>query len=572
MLTLSLESSATLLSTKYRDLVISYTDPTTEQSFPPLYFNIRTYDKISGTSALSNGPAILAPLIRFVEGLSDRNQRILYRYYEAAHAAFAELDVKENIVPQDHTDLIANLFTLTNEMVDKTNLCRKLAAFVRTPDFVYPDDSEAGKSYYHSTAMTFDQNEIYDMTALSMLFKLLIPIWGEYIAHFDIFSINPIYREQKAIEIVDEILDTSIFARTYQKFVTYVETIVKRECTMFDKDQNRSVHTDHIFSFHNITEAVFTEVIEATILLKKTVLYECGTIKPEGNVSSIMVYIHNGVQNTVGTQLITLSKTVSILPLNDQDQREGEENNQSAMEYYAKPSDMPADYPVFIEVMMEREIPKLARDYKVPMADVIELGDFYLRSPFEVGPMAYSCVASLVGNRVCGSASLDYPQFREFSRLVAITQHFMARQGMFSLLPFLSSGNSTALMDTELDNNLGAIARIKEDLKVNFEYERLLENYSGFTEKTVVVEKKKKGKKNKTDVVRIDVERQITRLITWCTSQPHTVNLPGSFWDKYPKAKPIVIGSPAPITDSLLSELCRFYRFFHDKRNPIEWT
>lgn len=572
MLTLSLESSETILSSKHRDLVATYTDPVTGEVSPPLYFNIRTYEKIAGTSPSANGDAILAPLIAFVHDLSDRNQKTLYRYYEAAHGLFAALDVKEDIHDTDHTDLITALFDLTNDMVEKTGLCRKLLAFVNTPEFVYPDDPEAGKSYYHSEAMTFGKSEVRDMTALSMLFKVLIPIWGEYIAHFDIFDINPLYREHKAIEIIDEVLETSIFSKTYAKFTQYVKTIIQREIVNFDKDQNRTISTEHIFSYHNTTDSVFIDVIEATILLKKTVLYECGAPKPSGGVSSIMVYICTGLCQTTRTSLINLSKTVTVLPLNDQDQRDGEENNQSAMEYYSKVSDTPADYPVYIEVMMEREIPNIASDYRVPLEWVNTLCDFYLRNPFEVGPMAYSCVASLVGNRVGGSASLQMPQPREFFKLVAIVQHFMARQGLHSLIPFLSSTNSTNLMDTELDSDLTSISRIKEGIQVNLEYEKLLENYTGFTEKTIVVEKKKRGKKTKTDVVRIDVERQITRLVTWCISQQHVVNIPGSFWDHHPNAPKLALGAVVDVQDSLLSDLCRFYRFFHDKRNPIEWT
>ena len=571
MLTLSLESSETLLSVKYRDLVVRYTDPQTGVAADPLYFNIRTYDKIAGTSATANGEAILSPLVRFVENLPERNQKILHKFYESVHGLFAALDVKEDIEPADHANLIATLFNLTNDMVEKIGLCRKLQQFVTGPEFVYPDNQDAGGRYYHSTEMTFDNVEVRDMTALSMLFKVMIPVWGEYIAHFDIFDINPIYREQKALEIVEDVLENSALARTYRKFTQYAENIVRREIANFNKDQNRTISTEHIFSFHNLTDSVFTDVIEATILLKKTVLYECGTIKPDGGISAIMVYICAGLVQSARTLLITLSKTVSILPLNEQDQREGEENNQSAMEYYSKTSDRPADYPVFIEVMMEREIPKIAHDFKVPMQHVDALTDYYLHHPFEFGPLAYSCVASLVGDRVGGSQSLQMPQYREIAKLVAITQHFMARNGMDSLVPFLSCKSSQILIDVDLDADLVSISRIKEGLNVDLDYAKLLENYSGFTEKTVTVEKKKRGKKTKTDVMRIDIERQVTRLITWCISQPHVANTPGSFWDLYPNLRGPAVGSAITVKETLLRDLCRFYRFFHDKANPIAW-
>lgn len=576
MLSLSLVSSQTLLTSKYRDLLVAYTDPGNGREYPPLYFNIRTYDKISGTSASANGDAILAPLIRFVESLSDRNQKILYRYYADVHSYFTNLDEQEIITDEDHDQMINQLQRLTSDMVEKTGLCKKLLVFVNTPEFVYPDESSddknrRDKSYYYTDEMTFSPSEVRDMTALSMLFKILIPVWGEYIAHFDIFSINPLYREEKAIEIVDEVLEHSIFSRTYAKFSQYTENIIKREITHFNKDQNKTIKTEHILSFHNLTEDVFSSIIEATILLKKTVLYECGSLNALGKVSSIMVYICTGLCQTTKSTLSNLSQSVTILPLNEQDQREGDENNQSAMEYYSKASDTPADYPVFIEVMLERDIPNIARDFGVTMEQVDSLTDFYKRSPFERGPLAYSCVASLVGNRAGGSASLEVPMFTEFAKLIAITQHFMARNGLFSLIPLLSAKDNTLMLDTELDADMATISRIKEGLAVDLEYEKLLENYTGFTEKTIVLEKKKKGKKAKTDVVRIDVERQITRLITWGISQNHIVNIPGSFWDEYPIENPPVLGSVYAPPDTLLSDLCRFYRFFHDKKTPIAW-
>ena len=571
MLTLSLENSETLLTAKYRDLVVRYVDPTTNEAAPPLFFNIRTYDKIAGTSATANGEAILSPLVRFVSELSDRNQKTLYRFYESVHKVFAELDTKEDILPLDHINLIATLFNNTNDMVEKIGLCRKLQQFVAGPEFIYPEHQDAGNRYYHSEEMTFDTTEVRDMTALSMLFKVMIPVWGEYIAHFDIFDINPIYREQKALEIVEDVLEGSVLSKTYRKFTQYVENIVRREITNFNKDQNRTISTEHIFSYHNVTDSVFTEVIEATILLKKTVLYECGTIKPDGNISAIMVYICAGLVQSARTLLITLSKSVTILPLNEQDQRDGEENNQSAMEYYSKSSDRPADYPVFIEVMMEREIPKIAADFKVPMAQVDALTDYYIHHPFEFGPLAYSCVASLVGDRVGGSQSLQMPQYREIAKLVAITQHFMARNGLDSLVPYLSCKSQQIMLDLDLDADLTNISRIKEGLKVDAEYTKLLENYSGFTEKTVVLEKKKRGKKTKTDVMRIDIERQVTRLITWCISQPHLSNTPGVFWDCYPNLRGPMVGTAIIAKDTLLRDLCRYYRFFHDKLNPIKW-
>lgn len=571
MLSLSLVASSLLLTSKYRDLLVTYSDPESDKVYPELHFNIRTYDKISGTSAQANGDAILAPLVRFVSTLSDRNQKILYRYYSDVHAEFTRLDNLDMVGFGDHEILISKLQSLTSDMVEKTGLCRKLLMFVQTPEFVYPDETQVGNRYYHSEEMTFSASEVRDMTALSMLFKILIPVWGEYIAHFDMFAINPLYRENKAIEIIDEVLENSILSRTYAKFTQYTENIIRREIAHFNKDQNKTIKTEHILSFHHLTDEVFASIIESTILLKKTVLYECGSLNSVGKISSIMVYICTGLCQTTKSTLSNLSQSVTVLPLNDQDQRDGDENNQSALEYYAKTSDIPADYPVFIEVMLGRQIPLIAKEFNVKWSEVQKLTAFYLRHPFERGPLVYSCVASLVGNRVGGSASLDVATFEEFAQLTAITQILMARNGLYSLIPLLSARDNKQLLDTELDADLNTISRIKESLNVNLDYERLLENYTGFTERMVVVEKKKKGKKAKTDIVRIDVERQVTRLITWGISQPHVINVPGIFWDDYPDAPSYPLGSVYAPPDTLLGDLCRFYRFFHDKKTPVSW-
>ena len=138
------------------------------------YFNIKTYEKAKG---MESWGLIFSPPNKFFATLEKEDQQILAMMYLTMHYIIADgLDETVDIVSK-LPEIVDELGRVLDEVDKQINLCEKLQVFVEhnVPIASYKN---AGSKPMHTESMTFRRPEIIILTAVAVLCKMLVPVFG----------------------------------------------------------------------------------------------------------------------------------------------------------------------------------------------------------------------------------------------------------------------------------------------------------------------------------------------------------------------------------------------------------
>lgn len=523
-----------------------------------IFFSMRTYEKISRDDSNNMGDQILLPINLFFKLLSFNDQKDLYDMYKFARS---EIDRTTMENKREIQDTLQEKILIT---VHNLNLPQKMIDFCKDSRFIYPDLSQVGTEAHHSKEKTFLTEDYIEITAISILSKLMVPIWGEFIKQLGIIEITNNQREALAFDLVVPVLEEGPFERIYNKLSFFLAASVSDIRKSTDKKTMGGTTTSFILTHNGIDDQMFDAIVMATIVVKRMATYECFTPRKEGNVPNVMVYIDDGIKKTADTRIKAMRNTMNTMPRRQLSQH-NEEDNSSILDHASKTSKKPIDVPVFVTTAVQNwEIPRLLEDTSTPLDVYNTAGEFYRDNPFDISPLCQALVASFIGTRFGGSKCLGYLPPNLYQRLVVILQIFLINRGMSSLAALVSSKTSS----TPLEGPVSLLSiRINANLKKE-EYLRCQEIFKKYLEKPLVPFGRK-GTNRRIDVDKIDFVSHIDRLVDWLVRYSHSENMAPVLWD-YAKAdnRPI-IGADCRFDETVVQDICRFYLTFHDEKKPF---
>jgi len=546
--------------TTFLDAAVSLRgDNSQEEIHPDTVFSMKTYEKIAKDNEGNIGDLILLPVNLFFDTLTFNEQQQLDQLYIDAKNLIGTITADNRREVQDN--LQQQIFNTLRTL----NLADKMVKFCQTDQFVYPDLSVAGTLPHHSPAKTFMLNDYVEITAISLLSKLMVPIWGEFIKVLGLIGIDNNQREKIAFDLIEPSLEDGAFERIYQKLSYTLSTLVMERRKLTDKKASLSATTSSFIITHNgIDDQMFDSIVMATIIVKRMATYECFIRLKDGNVPNAMVYIDDGIKRTSDTRIQYMRNNMNTMPrkpLPSHDQ----EDNSSILDHASKTSKKPIDVPISVITAVELwELPRLVVDTNTPADVYEEAARYYDNNSFDVSPLCQAMLASFIGTRFGGSKCINYLPAKLHQRLVILLQIYLINQEMYDLASLISSQTP----QQQIDGGTSPIAmRIRANLRSN-EYQQCQNLFKGFLEKPVVHFGKRQVTTKKIDVERIDFVTHVDKLVDWLVKYRHYENMAPSLW-AYAKQDAPVTGSDVQFDENIIRNLCRFYLIFHGGKRPF---
>lgn len=527
------------------------------EGFPDIVFSIATYQKIARNDG-NLGELILLPINLFFNTLSFDDHKRIYEMYAFAKSIVNTMTKENRRYVQD------TLQMAVFDVIRQLDLPKKMIAFCRTDRFEYPELDYIGNKPHHNDDKTYNLEHYIHLTAVSLLSKMMVPIWGEFVRILAEIGILNDQREKIAFDLIEPSLEENAFEDIYTKLSKSIALSISEDRKSIDKKPVGNASTSFILTHNGFDDQMFNSVVMANIVMKKMATYECLSRLKDGNIPNVMFYIYDGIKKTAETRLKTMRGSMNSMPRRELPSYEIEDNS-SILDHSSQTSNKPFDVPIFVNIAVTHyEFPKLLLETNTPMDVFNSAKDYYTTNHFDVSPMTQAVVASFIGTRFGGSKCLGYLPAPVYQQLVVMTQIFLIKQNMIDLATMISSKTSQTTLDGV---NPSSGLRVTSNLKTS-EYLQCQDLFKGFLEKNVIpIGKKVTSRKPETS--RIDFVSHIDRMKEWLIRYSHVENMAPSLWEFAKIENRPEIGSECKFDENIIRNLCHFYLLMHRGDKPF---
>lgn len=256
---------------------------------PAINFSLFPYFK------LSKHPEFLVdPLEQVFGALSDELWDEVYDLY---HDSSVLIDA----LGETHTDIVVNVIrNWVSVLVHQERLDDVLVDLVKKGGFPIPSFSDAGTKEHHDERRTFYEDDYVDLTAICLLTKLLVPVWGSLHLHIPEVPIGEgPSREELLYDTLFATVSNGRFSRVFNKLEFFTKSTVERARQRFDKRRSETEQTSaEILKVLNISDEEFENRILAILMVKKIPSFELFSDRV-----NMMIYIDSSLQQTTENSL-----------------------------------------------------------------------------------------------------------------------------------------------------------------------------------------------------------------------------------------------------------------------------
>lgn len=425
-----------------------------------IYFCIDTYKKLA-TGSIETCDALLRPANGFLrDGLSQGDAKELCLFYiDCRKIIDEELILLRGNLSEVSIKIGNNLY----DLAQKIDLPEKLIYYCKNYGIPMPDLSKAGTRVGQDREeMTFREPEYYQIMAISILCKLLCPIWGD-LTYRTIKHIDTMQKETHCTGVIVPILNMEPFRAVSDKLYNYIANIVDKAIS------SSFANASFTATIGGFSKNRFHQSVHAMLLVKRYVNVDLYT--PDGN---LMVWTSTCAKQSFDSLIGTLNSKCHVMKrvdISDGPDRGDEESNVSVLEHGSRVTTVTADVPVLIKYGVQQAIKRICREYQISDIDLKPALVYYHQNPIQVTPINKILVGVLLGNKIGGAKSLKYLDHLEYTRLVAITQIYVANH-IHSSLVHLLTATIPALIDPTEENQKRSASTI--DTRIN-----MLFNISG---------------------------------------------------------------------------------------------
>lgn len=547
------------VASSFMDAAVIYRDPNLDPAtYPDVSFKMIIYQKISRENS-HVGDLILHPVNLFFETMTNSEQKTMYEFYRYSKTMIA------NITSENRREVEDILQTKILDVATKLRIPQRLVAFCKTPIFEYPDFEDIGNKPHHSEEKTYTLDNYIDLTALGLLSKIMVPIWGELVEVLGKINVDISQREKIAFDLIEPVLKESVFGFIYDKLSYSLNSSISDDRQNLDKNPVGNATTSYILTHNKLDDELFNAMVMANIIMRRIAIYECLQKLEDGSIPNVMAYIYDGIKKTADTRIRDLRNKTNTMPRRELPGREVEDNI-SVLDHSSTPSKKPFDIPIIISIGAEKwEVPRLLKDTETPMDVYQKAVSYYSDHHFDVSYLTEAVVSSFVGTRFGGSRCLNDLHPVTYQKLVVIAQIFLIKNNMMDLAMLISSISSDDIVD---GGNVNIGLRINSNMTNSPEYIQCLTLFKGYLEKPSNPFKKKTNSK-KSEPVTINFANHVKRMSEWIVKHSHTENMAPSLWEFSGITEKLVIGKECKFDESVIRNLCKFYLMMRGDSRPF---
>lgn len=525
----------------------------------------RTYQKIVDSNYIDT----INPVLKT---LSDSDQEILFNYYAQM------LTYIRSITPDSVVDIINTMESYTTTTLNSINLIGKIDRYVNTTNIPYPDLSLIGTRERDSEEMSFYLPEYKQLTGICILCKLMGPIWGALIAYLQKESKNPELaitntenREPFCLQLIIELLETSIYADVYNKLTNYMVTMINRYVDFNNSNNN----TSFVMANSGMSDERYYNITIATVIVKKLVPFNIwkGTVDNyTGNLNppDIMRHIASATKDNGENKFKNLHTNSSLMVRFPIDTADDDDDNTSQLENVSVASQHPFDVGIITSVGFKNDVLRFIADNGYSMELFTNCCEFYYRKSLDSSEFSKSMMASiLVRYLESPSVTLHYLNFKEYIQLTVLTQLIMLSHGdtFIQLFPFISCKSlekplreiqpidQRVLSTRQKDNSCSSIFR-NSVIQTNLEHTNNIHT----------------GKVRKVREESSTIKTQINKLVEWVVLNHHTYLVPPALWEHSKITDHPSNDTPLLTYDMVITDIYSFFSTVHRYDKQIDVT
>lgn len=511
---------------------------------PEIHFRLETFKDLSRDLEL--GEEILRPLNLFLKDIPFDKQEALYTFYEKARILLDALNVNTFFQVNQELEVI------TTELFAKTKLDWDLKAYVEGSSIPFPDLSHAGQRAHDTKEMTFYLPEYKELTAISLMCKIMSPIWGEYFRIVNSDMTDEINKEKFCFDMILITLRDGAFKDVMAKLRNYVakstNTVLNQQSKHASPVQSPVKFTQ---SKNGFGEARFLDLVFAVIFARKMVIfnvYRHRSLTRESQ-SDIMNYISSNITATANSKISAMrTSTHEMIRIDPKDSR-SEQDNVTFNDNNSRTSKVPGDSVVAASIGAQIEAERLIGLLAIPKKVYEPMTRFYVRHTIVPNPLADMIMSCMYEEALGGSICLEYLDANRYELLLSIAQIYAIKNNCHDVAHLLSC-------TTSMERNLTIHAPIQMNYKTMAEYTECVRTFCGVAEKHIPAWRRQREAKAK-DVERVSITTQIGDIISWLVSYDHYYNSPNALW-LIDERESQMNGDVIDYSDLIVKEMCRF--------------
>lgn len=396
-----------------------------------LYFYIDTYRQLVSSDDSTQWNILMRPANEFLRTLSREDTKALFLFYFEAKKIIDDEIVVGRSTLSETAILIGNKLY---DLVEDNKLAEKLLHYCTNHNIPIPDLSYAGTRIGQDREeMTFRENEYYLLMSISVLCKLLSPVWGDLIYRTS-KDVDTMQKEILAIDVIIPVLNTPFFISINNKLFNYIANMVNSEMT---RAYDSASFTATIKGF---SQDRFHQVIFATMLIKRYVNVDF--YGAERN--NIMVWTATSAKNAFNSTLQSLTTKCQVMKRLEVVDGVGgdDEASVSVLEHASQVTTVSADIPVLIQVSIEQSIKHICKNLDINSHDLDQAMRYYIHNQIQVNVLNKIVVGMLLGNKIGGARGIKYLYHLDYTKLVVISQIYISQNIPSMLVHLLTSTTS----------------------------------------------------------------------------------------------------------------------------------
>lgn len=374
-----------------------------------LMFDISTYSVLK-TSDEEQWDTIFKSINDFVGTLSNEDMVTICK-------TFLKMNIIIGKMTSNNIMQVIDVLAKEIDLLDlNTNICTKIENFVinRVP---IPELDDVGFRPQDSEAMTFRKPHVIQLTAITLLCKLLCPIYGQFFWQFkNHVNIDNTLKESRCATILNVLLKRR-YNDIILKFSNFLNNIAIQQCKQ--KDDITAV-------FNGQTLMLLVEYGRANLLTRKLV-----SLDVYDRTKNLMTYATVCFKNCIDTQYRTAAAKNSIKERSNEDLKEttSDEGNTSRLENESITSSKTADVPIIVEWVIENTISKIMQKIEMPDEVYHEAMLYYNRHLPPMTPVSNYLLCTYFGSIINGALGISMISAKVYAQLSVILQYVLVKKG-----------------------------------------------------------------------------------------------------------------------------------------------
>lgn len=408
-------------------------------------FHVETYNILKGKTSDLSWDIVFGTVHAFLDTLTKEEQQqfanvIIYMHWKILSELNIEGTPDAKVFNQKAVVVEKELSQILADFDQSINLVNRLIAF--TQDNI-PIQSFAGvgERPQDTPDMTFQRQDVVELTAVALLCKMMTPVFGVFI---DLYrkKVDSAYKELHCVAMLKDVL-TNRCAHLVDKLINFIRRIIKPPLS--------HISLSHLYNGYTFN--IIVEIVYSQILTKRFIgvnFYE--------PVSNLLTYVTSCARSAANSQFGNSSSKRSVTEINSPDERasDSDDGNMSGLEVESQVSSKSADYPILIKAAAAELIKRFVPEHDLDENEILQAQQYYEINHITLTPVNEYLLGILFGSYLCGAKSIDSLGGNTLAQIVPIMQAWFFQQGYYELamvvsaqpsgrLRFMLSGNDSQL-------------------------------------------------------------------------------------------------------------------------------